>query len=162
MESLRFAEPTGERSVNYVCDFPSFLAISKYRAPLSDARSKGLRNEVINAPRFSRGCASSPVFRGVLRGVMQITLDISDGRVLLEIKRRSDGRRYDIIHYTFLAYKIRRLILHPLHPLALKILNFLIIDLSEFGILRFCIMHIQCVIARNFKFLLFPIIKQKF
>lgn len=61
--------------------FSLSLPPSKYRSPLSDARSKGLRNEVINAPRFPRAVAASPVFRGVLCGLMQITVDISDGRV---------------------------------------------------------------------------------
>lgn len=102
--------------------FSLSLPPSKYRAPLSDARSKGLRNEVINAPRFPRAVAASPVFR-VLRELMQITVDISDGRVLLEIKRRSDGRGYKIIYYAFLAYKIRRLILSTTST-VLKLPNF--------------------------------------
>jgi len=54
--------------------------------------------------RVSRAAASPSVFRGVLRKLMQINVDISDRRVLLEIKRRSDGRGYEIIHYAFLTY----------------------------------------------------------
>jgi len=53
--------------------------------------------------RVSRAAASPSVFR-VLRGLMQINVDTSDGRVLLEIKGRRDGRRYEITHYAFLTY----------------------------------------------------------
>lgn len=119
-----------ERSVNYVWDFLSFLApLEVSRAPLSDAKPKGLRNEVINAPRFSRGCKPSCFPRSFAQGWCKLLLIYLTGEFYWRLSGEVMVGDMRLSIMAWLAYKIRRLILSTT---SAQVSNFCIIGLKNF------------------------------
>jgi len=150
-----------ERFVNYVWDFLSFLVLLKVScAPLSDAKPKGLRNEVINAPRFSRGKPSC-FPRSFAQGWCKLLLIYLTGEFYW---RLSGEVMVGDMRLSIMAWPIKLgAWFYPLHPLRSSA-EFLYYRLKKF--LKFCD-SITCIqwatkIASSLKFLLFVVIGKKF